>query len=84
LCRIKSGYLNKFIKNKKLFFEVILSTRQDGIAGLGAKDLVSNTKSRFFSGTKILVQDQNDNALYALMVYYLFNYAQRLIINEFI
>jgi len=36
---------------------VILSTRQNGIAGLGAKDLVSNTKSRFFA------KAQNDNTL---------------------
>jgi hypothetical protein len=28
---------------------VILSTRQKGIAGLRAKDLVSDTKSRFLS-----------------------------------
>jgi hypothetical protein len=33
----------------ELSIQVILSTRQDGIAGLGAKDLFSNTKARFFS-----------------------------------
>jgi hypothetical protein len=42
----------------KKSFKVILSTRQDGIVGLGAKNLVSNTKSRFFSRTKNLVRDQ--------------------------
>ena len=32
-----------------LRINVILSTRQDGFAGLGAKDLVSSTRSIFFS-----------------------------------
>lgn len=54
-----------------LSFKVILSTRQDGIAGLGAKDLVFNAKSRFFlSGGQMGAKAQNDNTLCALMVYY--------------
>ena len=44
--------------------QVILSTRQDGIAGLGAKDLFPNTKARFFA------KAQNDNTLCALIVYH--------------
>jgi hypothetical protein len=51
----------------KLSRQVILSTRQDSIAGLGAsvwppdrKDLVSDTKSRLFA------KAQNDNTLCTL------------------
>jgi hypothetical protein len=41
--------LNKALKNMILETSVILSTRQKGIAGLGAKDLVSDRENRFFA-----------------------------------
>lgn len=58
----------------ELSFKVILSNRLDGIAGLGAKDLVPNTQPRFFlsaccrQGGQTGAKAQNDNILCALIV----------------
>jgi hypothetical protein len=54
-----------------LSIQVILSTRQDGSAGLEAKDLISNINSRFFA------KAQNDNTLCTLLCTILFNCAQQ-------
>jgi len=66
-----------------LRINVILSTRQDGFAGLGAKDLVSSTRFRFFSRqagislSACLLQagrcqpDGNNNTLGNVQKYYL-------------
>ena len=59
----------------KLSIQVNLNTRQDGFAGLEApvwppdrKDLISNTKSRFFA------KAQNDNTLCTPLFIIIFNY----------